>query len=113
MVGTILITGSKGQGSNLEQTQKTKIQSGEGTMSYERRLEKPDLWKLQVLPRNVHWENNSEKKQPVNRTQWTIIIHTRTSHEHIGSRIQAKGSEFLEQPSNLYQFGQRLLTWML
>lgn len=82
-------------------------------MSYERRIEKPDLWKLQVLPRNVHWENNSEKEQPVNRAQWTILIHTRASHEHIESRIQAKGSEFLEESSNLYQFGHRFLTWML
>lgn len=57
-------------------------------MSYEIRLENSDLWKLQVLPRNVYWANNSEKEQPVKRTQWTIIIHTRNSHEHIGSRIR-------------------------
>lgn len=56
-------------------------------MSYERRLENPDLWKLQVPSSNEHWANNSEKEQPVNRTQWTIIILTRASYEDIGSCI--------------------------
>lgn len=66
-------------------------------VSYERRLEKPDLWKLQVLPRNVHWENKWERTaseqdtvdntNPYKNQSWTHRIKDSSQREWVSRTV--------------------------